>query len=206
MTALITALANVVGVLYIGLILINPNGTIATNGAVPVTIASGAPADINAGINTAAIGYAAGLGYTITSSDVLSYFQPMINPKSYNYSVSRSIVTGTGATGFQVDANRDSTVVYNVTIGTTATIGGNSSGTVVLEIAPTNSSTASDWKEVARLTNGQSITLALTLQSVQTAATPLMTVVPAGYYVKLRSINNTGTPTYTYNTGYEVLL
>lgn len=116
-----------------------------------------------------------------------------------------SIVTGTGATGFQISATRNAFVDYSVTIGTTATIGGSASGTVVLEVAPTNSATPSDWVEIARFTNGQSVTLALALQSVQTLAGQLNGMVTAGYYAKLRSINNSGTPTYTYNTGREVL-
>lgn len=121
-------------------------------------------------------------------------------------SVSRSIVTGTGAVGFQPSATRNTFGNYSVTIAATATIASGASGTVVLEIAPTNSATPSDWVEVARFTNGQVISLAIVLQSVQTLAGTLNAMIPAGYYAKLRSINNTGTPTYTYNCGQEILL
>lgn len=119
---------------------------------------------------------------------------------------SHSLVTGTGATGFQVSSTRDAMVNYSVTVATTATIGGGADGTVVLEIASTNSATAGDWVEIARFRNGQAITLALILQSVQTIAGNLGGYIPAGYYAKLRTINNTGAPTYTYNSGQEVLL
>lgn len=121
-------------------------------------------------------------------------------------STTRSIVTGTGATGFQVSSTRDSEVRYSSTITTTATIGGNSSGSVVLEIAPTNSAIAGDWIEVARCTNGQQITLAIALQSVQTIGCSISGFVPAGYYAKIRSINNAGTPGFAYNSGQEVLM
>lgn len=120
-------------------------------------------------------------------------------------SATRSIVTGTGATGFQVSSTRNTFASYNVTVVTTASIGGNASGTVVLEVAPTNSATAGDWVEIARFTNGQAITLALALQSVQTLAGQVNGMIKAGYYAKLRSINNSGTPTYTYNSGQEIL-
>lgn len=123
-------------------------------------------------------------------------------------SASRSIVTGTGATGFQVSSTRDAFVNYSLTVATSVTIGGatNVSGTVLLEIAPTNSATPSDWVEVGRFTNGQLIALALALSSGQTLAGQISAMIPAGYYAKLRSINNSGTPTFTYNSGQEILL
>lgn len=118
----------------------------------------------------------------------------------------RSIVTGTGATGFQVSSTRNVMASYSITITSTATIAGGAQGTVVLEIAPTNSATPSDWVEVGRFTNGQVLSLAIALQSVQTLSGSLSGIIPAGYYAKLRSINTTGTPTYAYNSGQENLL
>lgn len=121
-------------------------------------------------------------------------------------SQARSIVTGTGATGFRPSATRDVFATYSLTIATTSTIGSNASGTVFLETAPTNSATPSDWVEVARFTNGQAVSLALTLQSVQTLAGAISGMIPSGYYAKLRSVNNVGTPVFTFNSGREVLL
>lgn len=125
--------------------------------------------------------------------------------RSFTNGVSRSLVTGTGAVGFQVSSTRDAAVNYNVSSSTTATIGGASSITVVLEIAATNSATAGDWVEISRVANGQTITLAIVLQSVQTAAGNLGGIIPAGYYAKLRTITS-GTASGTYNSGQEVLL
>jgi hypothetical protein len=130
---------------------------------------------------------------------------PTVAARSFQNAASRSLVTGTGATGFQVSATRDAAVNYNVTSSTTATIGGASSITVVLEIAPTNSATPGDWVEISRFSNGQTISLAVALQSVQTQAGNLGGIVPAGYYAKLRTIS-TGTASAGYNTGQEVLL
>lgn len=118
----------------------------------------------------------------------------------------RSIVTGIGATGFQISSTRDSFVTYSTTITTTATIGVASSGTIALEYASTNSATAGDWVEIGRITSGQTISLAALLQSVLAASGCISGMIPAGYYAKLRSINNSGTPTYALNSGQEVLL
>lgn len=117
----------------------------------------------------------------------------------------RSIVTGTGATGFQVSATRDAEVRYSTTIVTTSSILGSQVGTDVLEIGPTNSATSTDWSEIGRCTNGTAYTLAVAIQGVSTQACQITGYVPASYYVKIRSINVSGTPTFTYNSGQEVL-
>lgn len=158
------------------------------------------------------------LGVTVTTADII-YGPPgmfkksdmtalsnAVLPKSFNYTPGRSIVTGTGATGFQVSSTREAVVTYSAKITTTATIAGGQEGYVVLEIAPTNSATAGDWKEVGRVTNGQALSLALTLQSIQPVSGILMGLVPAGYYVKVRSVNTTGTPTYSMVSGQEIMI
>lgn len=125
--------------------------------------------------------------------------------KSYNNSPGRSLTTGTGATGFQISSTQDSIVNYSITISTTSTLTGNSSGYVALEISPTNSSTAGDWVEIGRSPSGQSNTLVIGITLNQTGGGQLGGIIPAGYYCKLRSVNVSGTPTYTYNSGQEVL-
>lgn len=120
-------------------------------------------------------------------------------------SPSHSVVTGTGATGFQVSATRNATARYNVKVTTTASIAGNADGYLTLEMAPTNSATAGDWVEVGRCGNSQALTLAVTLQSVQGTTCELTTDIPAGYYAKLRSVTTTGTVSFAYVSGQEVL-
>lgn len=131
---------------------------------------------------------------------------PTILARSFNNAPGRSLVTGTGATGFQVSSTRDSFVTYSPKIVTTATIAGGQDGYTVLEIAATNSATAGDWKEIGRVENGQALSLALTLQSVQPVGASLTGMVPTGWYAKLRTVNVTGTPTFSYVSGQEVLL
>lgn len=100
----------------------------------------------------------------------------------------RSIVTTTSSTGFQIDASRDCEVSYDIDMLSTATIGGASSVTVYLETADTNSTTPGDWTTVAKVSNGQTITLAIVLQSAQTATMQVTRKVPAGKWVRLRSV------------------
>lgn len=102
---------------------------------------------------------------------------------------SRSVATVDTATGFQLSSTLATDVKYDIDLSCTATIGGASSITVVLETANTNSSTPSDWTEVARVSNGQTVTLAIILQSIQTATLSLaVDDIPAGKFIRLRSI------------------
>lgn len=126
---------------------------------------------------------------------------------SASNAVSRSIsTTNNSANGFQVSSTRWASVSYPVTITTTASIGGPSSGTIILEICATNSATGADWTQVDITTNTQTITLALTLNSVQGMTQSLGADVPPGWYTRIRSLTATGTVTYsTTTTGVEVL-
>lgn len=130
---------------------------------------------------------------------------PVPATRSFNNAASHTIVTtAAAANGFQLSSTQDTSVFYTVNVNTTATIAGNADGYVALEIAPTNSTLASDWKEIARARNGQSISLAITLQSVQNISSEVMGIVPTGYYARLRSVNVSGTPVYTFVSGQEV--
>lgn len=127
--------------------------------------------------------------------------------RSFTNNASRTIQTvAASGNGWQISSTRDAQVSYSVAITTTATIGGASSGYVITEIAATNSATAGDWQEVGRVYNGQTITLAIALQSVQVIGGTMTTIVPAGYYVRLRSVNVSATPSYSYQSGQEVTL
>lgn len=116
----------------------------------------------------------------------------------------RSTTTGTGATGFQVDAAKDAEIEYMVSAQATASIGGSADSGIVLEICPTNSATAGDWKEMDRLENIQAITLAIALQSVQTIKDKLSCRLPAGWFAKLRTLGS-GTHTETLIYGYKTI-
>jgi hypothetical protein len=124
---------------------------------------------------------------------------------AFNHTPNRSTVTtAAAANGFQPHASKYSVVNYSVTINTTVSLSGNSTGYVVLEIAATNSATAGDWNEIGRTPSGQSGTLVVGLTLNQVGGGQVGGMVPAGWYARLRSVNTAGTPTYTYNSGQEV--
>lgn len=113
------------------------------------------------------------------------------------------------ANGWQISSTRNSQVNYSITIMANASglLAGASSGYVVLEICSTNSATAANWIEIDRVTNGQQFTSILTLTSNQPVGSGLTCfLLLAGWFVRLRSVNVAGTPSFTYNSGMEVLL
>lgn len=158
-----------------------------------VAVAGLATADaFKAAAETAILSYSTSQSYGLVSSDIIWLglnTTPVASP-TLNNAPGRSIVTGTGATGFQVSSTKNSRVQYSPTMVTTASISGNASDVIVFEIAPTNSATAGDWVEISRLTNAQALTLAITLQSVQTTSGLIGGKVPAGYYAKIRAITS----------------
>lgn len=194
-------ITNSLGNMYVGVSFWN-SGAFVESQYLQVTTAAWSTNDqIVAAMATAIMAYSTTHSYGLTSSDLLN---PLM--AATPTALSLSLVTGTGAVGTLISATNSAFVYCSVTIATTATIGGAASGTVVLETAPTNSATAGDWVEIDRFTNGQAITLAIALQSVQTLGGAVSGFVPAGYYVKLRSINNSGTPTYSFNSGQKTLI
>lgn len=130
---------------------------------------------------------------------------PIIVTPTINNSVSRSLVTTTASTGFQISSTRQAIGRYSVSTSTTATIGGASNATVFLEVAPTNSVTPSDWVTVCKVSNQQTITLAIVLQSIQVNELQLTGTIPAGYYVRIR-YTVTGTSSVSYDLGQETIL
>lgn len=148
------------------------------------------------------------LSYSVSVSDIIWGGLPLINtPLAISESsMSLSVQTSTGAVGVQVDTARDSFVMVNAGVTTTATIGGVATGDMVVEVAPTNSATSGDWVEKGRVSNSQSISLAIVLQSVQVVKGMLVAFVPKGYYVKIRSITGSGSPTYAISSARKALM
>lgn len=96
-------------------------------------------------------------------------------------------------------------VVYSVQITVTATIAGGQNGDVILEIA-SDSGFTTNVQTLAIAGNGQTYSLAVALQGIQPTTNVLTGFVPAGYYVKLRTVQNTGNPTFSYRAGQEILM
>lgn len=121
-------------------------------------------------------------------------------PSRSQSSASRSLNTI-----FQVSSTRDCLVNYSVDIATTLSLTTGQSGTVFLEIA-SDSGFTTNVQELARFVNGNTGTLTIGLSLTQNVTGTLTGYVPTAYYSRLRTANNTGTPTFTYRSGQEVLL
>lgn len=105
-------------------------------------------------------------------------------------------------TSFQVSTVSSAFVIYSVDILTTLSLTGGQKGTAYLEISPNNST----WQTIIPYTNGNIGSLTIGLNTSQTQTAILLGYVPVGYYVRIRKVNVTGTPTFTYNSGQEILM
>jgi len=122
---------------------------------------------------------------------------PTITPPS------QSSATRALNTAFQISTTRPALVVYSVQITVTASIAGGQNGDVILEIA-SDSGFTTNVQTLSIAGNGQTYTLAVALQGVQPTTNIVSGFVPAGYYARLRTVNNAGTPAFTYRAGQEV--
>lgn len=127
-----------------------------------------------------------------------SYSQvPLVPVQS---AVSRSLNSA-----FQISPSRNALVTYSVQITVTASISGGQNGDVILEIA-SDSGFTTNVQTLSASGLGQTYTLAVALQGVQPQTQPVSGFVPAGYFVRLRTVQNTGTPSFAYRFGQEVLM
>lgn len=134
-----------------------------------------------------------------TATNFVATTIPQINARTFN-NPSRTVNTA-----FQISTTQDAEVNYSVDITTSVSLSGGASGTVFLEYAD-NSAFTTNVKSVSQYTNANTGTLVvgLTLNQIGTAA--LSGLIPASKYVRLRTNNNTGTPTYGTPVSQEVLL
>lgn len=113
-------------------------------------------------------------------------------------------LVGTGATGTQIDASKDSTVKLCVSTSATATIAGAATSKIELKICATNNATEGSWTTVATQQTDQSVSLAIALQSVTAQKGQLFADLPAGWYVKLVN-SGTGTHSESFVSGQKTI-
>jgi hypothetical protein len=117
----------------------------------------------------------------------------------------QSAVTRPLNSAFQISETRPAQVAYSVQSTVTANIGGSQNGDVILEIA-NDSGFSSGVQTLSISGQGQGYTLAVALQGVQPMTGVVSGMVPAGAWVRIRTVNNTGAPTYSFRSGQEVLM
>lgn len=108
-------------------------------------------------------------------------------------------------TVYQLSTTRNAWVAYSVQIAVTASIGSGQSGDAILEVAD-DAAFTTNVRTVAIVSNAQVVTLAVALQSVQTSCATLGGYIPAAAYSRIRTVNVTGTPTFSIRAQQEALL
>lgn len=106
---------------------------------------------------------------------------------------------------FQISTTRDARVSYSVDIACVLTLVTGQAGAVFLEYAD-NSGMSTNLHTVARSSNANTGTLSIGLALTETVTGTLSGDIPAGKYVRLRTSNVIGTPTFTAQEQQEVLL
>lgn len=140
-------------------------------------------------------------GYTITDADFISNWPITGIP---NFAPSFTNPTRSLNTAFQISSSRNARVSYAVSVAATLSLSGGQTGTVVLEYADDVSITT-NVVTVQTAANGNTGTLTIGLNTVQTGTASLSGDIPAGKYVRIRTVNTTGSPTFTMGTAQEVL-
>lgn len=106
---------------------------------------------------------------------------------------------------FQVSATRDVFAIYSIDVSCTLSLIGGQTGSVFLEIA-TNSGFTTGVQELCRFVNGNTGTLTIGLNITQDYTSCMSGYVPAGNYVRIRTDNTVGTPSFAFRSGQETLL
>lgn len=104
-------------------------------------------------------------------------------------------------TAFQISTTQDAQVHYAVDITVGALVLGGQSGRVILEYADNIGMTTN---VITVNTGGNSTSGVLNITNLGTVS--LSGMIPSGKYVRLRTVNVTGTPTYTFQNAQEILL
>lgn len=107
-------------------------------------------------------------------------------------------------TAFQISSTKPSLATYSVQCTITASIAGGQNCDIIFEIASDINFT-SNVQTVSIAGTGQTYTLAVAIQGVQPQTAVVSGWVPSAYYARLRPVQNTGAPTFSYRAGQEVL-
>lgn len=105
---------------------------------------------------------------------------------------------------FQISTTQNARVSYAVDINTTLNLTGGAAGTATLQYAD-DSAFTTNVKTIVGGIGSNTGTLTIGLALSQTTTVTLSGFIPIGKYVKIVTANTTGTPTFTYRNGQEVL-
>lgn len=163
----------------------NPSGFISSVPAQTFSSLTGKP--------TTLVGYGIIDAYPLTG-----------NPSGFltvNYIPTIHTVTrAVNSTTFTPSTTLQATLIYNISISCTASIGSASSGSLALQYSTNAGST---WTTVGTVTNSNTVTLAIVLNLVNTQVGTIMAVIPAGALCRMVPTIS-GTTTLSYISGQEI--
>lgn len=167
-------------------------------------------ATIRSLLEPAVLGLASDNSLSMSASDIV-YLTPCNFNQDEEIAIRNGILTKSFSaasrslnSAFQISTTRDSLVSYSIDISTSVSLSGGAVGTIFLEYAD-NSGISTNVVEVGRFVNGNTGTLVIGLTLNQTATGTVSGMIPKGKYVRIRTANTTGTPTFNYRSGQEVL-
>lgn len=166
------------------------------------------------------VGYvvASDKGYVMTTGRVWREISPWpgLSPVaftgSYNDLLDKPTTSGASPTVvsrtlnacYLVSSTRGSFVSYSVDVAATLSLLTGQFGTVIVEYSD-DSGCSTNTLVVGSSANGNTGTLTIGLNLTQTSTATISGFVPANKYLKIRTVNTTGTPTFTYRAGQETL-
>lgn len=144
---------------------------------------------------------------SLPSAQIQSDFA-QTNPSSLDYVKNRpgrTFTAGTSRTlnsSFQISTTNDVLVNYSIDVVSTASIaGGGQDGGIILETSPNNST----WTTIDNAHNQNSVSLAIILNAIQNVTVHVSGMIPSGYWVRIRTVQTTGAPTFSFRMGNETL-
>lgn len=121
-----------------------------------------------------------------------------------NTSLPTAISSGgrTFGTAYQISSTRPTLISVSAQIICTLSLSGGQAGNVQLQLSADGST---GWITYAIITSSNTGSLTIGLNTTQISGATMSIPIPAGYYWKALTTNTTGTPTYTFNGGYEII-
>lgn len=106
---------------------------------------------------------------------------------------------------YMVHGSHDAFVNYSIDIACTLSLSGGQTGTVFLEYADDEAWTT-NITEACRTVNGNTGTLTIGLNIAQNCTAQVSGMIAAGKWVKIRTANTTGSPTFSWRSGQEAVI
>lgn len=103
---------------------------------------------------------------------------------------------------YQLSSTRPSFISISAQLSCNLSLTGGQAGNIQLQLSANGSS---GWVTYGTLTASNTGTLTIGLNTTQVSGGQLTVPIPVGYYWRALTTNTTGTPTYTFNGGYEIV-